>query len=377
MLFVKTDELKKGMRLARPIYNKDGVLLYERNSKLTIQGIISIKNFGLIGIFILEPAEPVPPMTQADIDFERFQTMYVFSIQDELDKILQTKRLYKMPTIAANIVKSYGHLDKKINFVQNLRSKEDYLYKHSLNVAILCAMITHKMNMRLDEQADTVQAAIVHDIGKLTVPKNIKGKDILTQEEQEAVRMAQIQGHNLIDIVFSSSPNVKRICAQAQRALESLESGEDISSMKTVKGAKVLAVAETFDTMTAMQVEKAPDSEVAAIKHLLENPQVYDSDVVRALIRSINILAPGVSVELNTGEKALVLNANEQNVLEAMILMFGDNSIVDLSDREMFGDLEIKDIMKTMDNRYVMDIDLLKRQGFKVEEPEYVAVKEE
>lgn len=377
MLFVKTDELKKGMRLARPIYNKDGVLLYERNSKLTIQGIVSIKNFGLIGIFILEPAEPVPPMTQADIDFERFQTMYVFSIQEELDKILQTKRLYKMPTIAANIVKSYGHIDKKINFVQNLRSKEDYLYKHSLNVAILCAMITHRMNMRLDEQADTVQAAIVHDIGKLTVPKNIKGKDTLTQEEQEAVRMAQIQGHNLIDIVFSSSPNVKRICAQALRALESLESGEDISSMKTVKGAKVLAVAETFDTMTAMQVEKAPDSEVAAIKHLLENPQVYDSDVVRALIRSINILAPGVSVELNTGEKALVLNANEQNVLEPMILMFGDNSIVDLSDREMFGDLEIKDIMKTMDNRYVMDIDLLKRQGFKVEEPEYVAVREE
>ncbi len=376
MLFVKRDDLKTGMRLARPIYNKNGVLLYERNSKLTTQGIVSIRNFGLIGIFVLEPAEPVPPMTQADIDFERFQTMYVFSIQEELDKILQTGRFYKMPAIAANIVKSYGHIDKKINFVQNLRSKEDYLYKHSLNVAILCAMVTHKMNMRLDEQADTVQAAIVHDIGKLMVPKNIKEKDILTEEEQEAVRMSQIQGHNLIDMVFSSSPNVKRICSQAQRALESLENDEDISSMKTVRGAKVLAVAETYDTMTAMQVEKEPESEVAAIKHLLENPQVYDSDVVRALIRSINILAPGVSVELNTGEKALVLNANEQNILEPMILMFGDNSIVDLSDREMFGDLEIKDIMKTMDNRYVMDIDLLKRQGFKVEEPEYVAVQD-
>ena len=54
--------------------------------------------------------------------------------------------------------------------------------------------------------------------------------------------------------------------------------------------------------------------------------------------------------------------------------MFGDNSIVDLSDREIFGDLEIKDIMKTMDNRHVMDINLLKQQGIKVEEPEYVAV---
>lgn len=374
MLFVKRDELKTGMRLARPIYNKNGVLLYERNSKLTAQGIVSIRNFGLIGIFVLEPAEPVPPMTKEDVEFERFQTMYVFSIQEEMEKILQTRRLYKMPTIAANIVKSYGHLDKKINFIQNLRSKEDYIYKHSLNVAILCAMMTHRLNLRLDEQADTVQAAIIHDIGKLTAPKDIRDKEVLTVEEQAVVFQAQIQGHTLIDSVFSSSPNVKRICSQAVRLLGSLESEEDISSMKIVNGAKVLAVAETFDTMTAMQVEKAPESEVAALKHLLDHPDVYDSDVVKALLRSINILAPGVSVELNTGEKALVLSSNEQNILEPMLLMFGDNSIVDLSDRETFGDLEIKDIMKTMDNRHVMDIDLLKKQGIKVDEPEYVPV---
>lgn len=372
MLFVTRDELKKGMRLARPIYNKDGVLLYERNSKLTAQGIESIKNFGLIGIFVLEPAEPVPPMTQADIDFERFQTMNVFSIQEEMEKILESKRLYKMPTIAANIIKNYGHLDKKINFIQNLRSKEDYVYKHSLNVAILCAMITHVLNLRVDEQLESVQAALIHDIGRLTVPKNIMDKDDLTEEEQEYVRSAEIEGYNLVDIVYASSPNIKRICSQAQKTLDSLGKDEEFSLAKTVNGAKVLAVAGAFDTMTAMQVGKPPESEVAALKHLLDNPQVYDSRIVSGLIRSINILSPGVSVELNTGQKALVLASNEQNILEPMILMFGDNSIVDLSNRDMYGDLEIKDIMKTMDNRHVMDTDLLKKQGIKVEEPEYV-----
>ncbi len=374
MLFVKQTDLKTGMRLARPIYNKDGVLLYERDSKLTAQGIESIKNFGLIGIFVLEPAEPVPPMTQADLDFERFQTMFVFSIQEEMEKVLQTKRLAKMQTIAANIIKNYGHLDKKINFVQNLRSKEDYIYKHSLNVAILCAMITHVLNMRVDEQLEAVQAAIIHDIGKMTVPKSIAEKDVLSPEEQEAVRSAQIQGFDLIDLVYSSSPNIKRICSQAQRALESLETGADISAMKMVNGARVLAVADAFDVMTAMQAGRAPESEVAALKHLLANPQVFDEKIVEGLIRAVNILYPGVSVELNTGEKALVITANEQNILEPMILMFGDNSIVDLSNRSMYGDLEIKDIMKTMDNRHVMDIDMLKRQGIQVDEPEYVAV---
>ena len=75
MLFVKNDDLKVGMRLAKPIYNKKGVLLYDRNSKLTQQGIDSFQNFGLIGLFNLEPAEPIPPMSEEDMEFERFQTM--------------------------------------------------------------------------------------------------------------------------------------------------------------------------------------------------------------------------------------------------------------------------------------------------------------
>ncbi len=374
MLFVKREDLKVGMRLARPIYNNKGVLLYERNSKLTQQGIESIKNFGLIGIFVLEPAEPVPPMTKEDIEFERFQTMCVFSIQEELDKIIQAKRISKMQMIASNIIKNYGHLEKKINFVQNLRSKEDYIYKHSLNVAILCAMMTHVLNMKVDEQLETVQSAIIHDIGKMLLPKSVMEKDEWADAEQEQVRASEIAGYDLIDIVFSSAPNIKRICTQTQKALASFETGEDISAMKMVNGAKVLAVAERFDTMTAMKLGKEPASEVAALKHFLENPQVYNSGVVNALIKSINILSPGVSVELNTGEKALVITENEQNILQPMILMFRDNSIVDLSNEKMYGDLEIKDIMKTMDNRYVMNVDLLKKSGIQVETPEYVEV---
>ena len=64
MIFVKSEDLKYGMRLAKPIYNKTGVLLYERNTRLTLQGIESVKNFGLLGLYILEPAEPVPPMSE-------------------------------------------------------------------------------------------------------------------------------------------------------------------------------------------------------------------------------------------------------------------------------------------------------------------------
>ena len=371
MRFVKSEDLKTGMRLARPIYNKNGVLLYERNSKLSGQGIVSIRNFGLLGIFILEPAEPVPPMTRADVEFERFQTMCVFSIREELDSIAKTGRAQKTRQIASEIIRNYGHLDAKINFLQNLRSKEDYTYKHSLNVAILCAMITNVMNMMVEEQRETVQAALVHDIGKIMrFEEEIAAGGPLADLTTEA---KEIAGHAFLEEAFSSKPNIKRICSQAQKLLSSIKTGEDTSSIRLVNGARVLAVAETYDRMTAMKFNEEPASEVEALKYLLNHPKVFHEKVVDALIKSVNILVPGVSVELNTGEKALVLAANEKDILRPRTLMFRDNSVRDLADPDM-EELEIKDIMRTLDNRHVMDMDLLKKSGIQVEEEEYVEI---
>ena len=118
-------------------------------------------------------------------------------------------------------------------------------------------------------------------------------------------------------------------------------------------------MANVYDEKTAMNLSGESESEVKAIKEFIDHPDVYDKDVVNALIGSINILFPGVSVELNTGEKALVLAENTFNILQPMVLCFRDNSILDLSLKEN-ADIYVMDIMKTLDNRYIMDTDTLK-----------------
>ena len=336
MQFKKTEELKTGMRLARPIYNKDGVLLYERDSKLTPQSIASIKNFGLIGIYILEPAEPVPPMTDEDIEFERFQTVNVFAIMDELERIINTGKSGKLQIIVSNIIKSYGHLEKKINFIQNSRSHEDYKYKHALNVAILCAMISNQLNLKVEERLDLVAAALLHEVNN----------------------------YDLIDKIFSANPNIRRFGQQADKISEGAENGKIDASIKLKEGSKILAVAQIYDNMTAMSLDKTPDSEVAAVRYLLEKKEFYSKEVVEALMNSINILSPGVCVELNTGEKALVLTENTNDIFRPVVLEFSDNTIIDLGNKLVYEDVEISDIMKTMDNRHVIDTEMLKKYGF-------------
>lgn len=67
--------------------------------------------------------------------------MAVFSIREDLDLIDSGKKDKGLDWLCSLIIKNYGDLNHKINFVQNLRSSEDYIYKHVLNVAILSAII--------------------------------------------------------------------------------------------------------------------------------------------------------------------------------------------------------------------------------------------
>ncbi|MBP5197877.1 MAG: HD domain-containing protein [Lachnospiraceae bacterium] len=361
MQFVKAEDLKMGMRLARPIYSKKGVLLFDRNSKLTTNAIESVKNFGLLGIYILEPAEPLPPMTEEDFEFERFQTMVIFSIQEAVSKILSNQKQNKIQVINSMILKNYGHNEGKINFYQNLRSTEDYVYRHSLNVAILCALITHKMNIKREDQTQIIDAAIMHDIGKIKLESDIVYRDDLSEEEAARLYTAQMQGSNIIEDTFLDGLAIKRICQQAAKQ----EHDGGALDARTVLGAKVLLVANKYDELTAMSLGGDRKSEVLAIKTLLAHPETYDKEVVNALINSINILTPGVSIELSTGEKALVLAENRGDMLRPMVLCFSDNSILDLSLR-VNHDIEVMDIMKTLDNRYIMDVDSLRTAGYKI-----------
>lgn len=355
MRFVKAEELKAGMRLARPIYNKNGVLLYERDTKLSMQGIYSIRNFGLIGIYILEPAEPLPPMSQDDIEFERFQTMSIFTLKDALKAIATGKKAMSLGKLARDIVRSYGNLNRKINFMQNLRSPEDDVYKHSLNVAILAALMANRLQFSSIDKENVVTVALVHDIGKLLLSgENQKGKESYVQDNKELLKKSHILGCNLINADYNMEPQVKSIIGQAIRKIDNMEGNKKVNN----KSADIIQVAYTYDILTSMKVNEEPKSELEAVRYLQKEEDEFSPMAVRALIDSINILSVGVCVELTNGHKGLVLSENRINILRPMILSFRDNQLYDLHYDRVYKEMQVKDIMKTMDNRFVIDREL-------------------
>lgn len=357
MIYVSTEDLKVGMRLAKPIYNKNGILLYGRNDKITKQGITSVKNFGLIGLYILEPAEPVPPMSGEEIEFERFQTMAVFSLRDDLDDIMQGQSPSNLMRQTDEIVRRFGDLHHKIVFNQNLRSSEDYVYKHALNVAILTALISNRMKFGIVEQAEIVTAALLHDLGKLSLPLTLRGKmENLSEEENATIARAVIGGVDRISDSFRLPIGVKSILMQLCQMLYL----PDKAPNKLHPAVEILMVANAYDEYTSMQLGLSPHSEVEAVRMLQSDPEVYNPEIVNHLVNSVKILYPGVCVELTNREKGLVLTENNRDILRPIVLGFGQNEIYNLDIDDIYEKVQIKDIMKTMDNRIKVDPETLK-----------------
>ncbi|MCR5345416.1 MAG: HD domain-containing protein [Lachnospiraceae bacterium] len=365
MIFVKAEDLKPGMRVAKPIYNKMGVLLYDRENPLTEQGVISVRNFGLIGLYILEPAEPAPPITEEEIEFEKFQTIYMFRIKDIMDSVLGGKKPEGINLLIDTIIKRYGSLDHRFAFNQNLRTPEDYHYKHSLNVAILCAMITSKLNLNMEARRGVVAAALLHDVGMLSVPKILmeKSESEFTEQDLKTLSNCLQTGYQLLgpESNLFDLPNIcLKVLSQTSRFYYSPKFPQD-QTIKWTVNSRILQVANAFDNLTAMNLKHEPVSEIAAFRYLAEYPEYYDDKVVQALTECIRIVPKGCCVELSNGEKALVVSANESNFMSPIVLQFSDNKLLDLSNPIIASTHQIVDVMRTMDNRIEVDEDTVKQ----------------
>ena len=362
---MKTDDLKPGMRLAKPIYNKDGVLLYERNSALTSPGISSVKNFGLIGIYILEPAEPLPPFSREDQIFEQLQTVYMFKLRECVELIQKRKKLEPLHTFVNDIVKHYGRLDHRVNFNQNLRSGEDFMYKHSISMAILVTMMTAYLKYPAPKQLAMVTAALFYDIGYIYVPKPImeKGSDELSAADRDLVQQSLERGLTSLAPYRNDYEYFPLALALMQNYVYADHPDKfALSNDKDIMGMiNLLRVADQFDQMTAMNVGHEPVSEIAAMRSLKKDPKRYPTLYVSALAQCIHIVPHAANVDLSTGDTGIVLVENNIDFMRPIVLRLSNNTIYDLSQDDVYKEIQILDIMKTMDNRIAVDDETIKQ----------------
>lgn len=363
MMFYKPEELRAGMRLAKQIYNKQGVLLYERGLVLTDQIINSVRKFGLLGVMVLEPAEPLPPITAEEQEFEQLQTAYMFRLRDSLIAISKGKQPEDLPALVADLIRKFGSLDHSVTFSQTIRSSEDYNYKHAVCTAILCAMMGHRLNLPASSMNDLVTAALLADFGYLYVPREIMAKheDELTNVDLVSIDQYRTKALHLFNQErnpFDLSDSVFTTLNEFLKV--SRKEDPKIVTASFHLNTKILMVADKYDRMTAMSLNYQPVTSVQALRHLQKQTMLYEPSIVGALSAAISILPVGQCVELSSNRRGMIVSATPGDQFHPQVLDLSTNAIYDLSSPKLRDVIEVKDLLTTMDQRYKFDEESIK-----------------
>lgn len=239
------------------------------------------------------------------------------------------------------------------------------MYKHSISMAILVTMMTAYLKYPAPKQLAMVTAALLYDIGYIYVPKPImeKGSDELSAADRDLVQQSLERGLTSLAPYRNDYEYFPLALALMQNYVYADHPDKfALSNDKDIMGMiNLLRVADQFDQMTAMNVGHEPVSEIAAMRSLKKDPKRYPTLYVSALAQCIHIVPHAANVDLSTGDTGIVLVENNIDFMRPIVLRLSNNTIYDLSQDDVYKEIQILDIMKTMDNRIAVDDETIKQ----------------
>lgn len=171
--------------------------------------------------------------------------------------------------------------------VSTIEAKDSYTRGHTERVAHYARLIAEEMGMDKDQRDTVIFGAVLHDIGKLGVYENILNKPgELTENEWLVVRSHPEVGANII----KNMKFLESACDLVRHHHERLDGkgypdglkGDEISI-----GARIVAVADSFDAMTSNRPYREAYDFDEAISQLRRQGEKFDLDVVENLVKVI------------------------------------------------------------------------------------------
>lgn len=174
------------------------------------------------------------------------------------------------------------------SLIQAVETKDHYTRGHSERVATACVMIGKRLGMRQDRLEMLRYAGMLHDVGKLGVPTRLLQKTgPLDADEFAAITVHPIRGCDMVAAIEFLAEAAQGIRHHHER-LDGLGYPDGLAGEAIPEFARIIAVADAFDSMTSTRSYRAARSVDAAIAELRRwSGTQFDPVMVEALVEAI------------------------------------------------------------------------------------------
>jgi hypothetical protein len=166
--------------------------------------------------------------------------------------------------------------------VAGIETRDPYLHGHSRRVARHAWMIARRMGLPSTEVARVRTAAAIHDVGKIHTPTAILHKaGPLDDAEYEVIKRHPGEGARMADVLSDSQ--LTSMVRHHHERLDGTGYPDALSGAEIPLGARIIAVADTFDAITSGRPYRRASPHKKAIDILKEEAGTrLDPAVVRA-----------------------------------------------------------------------------------------------
>ncbi|MDQ7092360.1 HD-GYP domain-containing protein [Desulfosporosinus sp. PR] len=236
----------------------------------------------------------------------------IWNIYHEV-RLVTTEQISQTVTIVEQIINEirdkYVCIDFDTPRIDMLRLKEyDYsTFVHAVNVAILSALIARKLGYKGRRLRYLTMGALLHDIGKIKVPREILNKPgPLNEDEMNIVKRHPLEGEAMLREA-AVAPCILSSVRQHHERWDGRGYPDGLKGLNICQGAQIIAVADVYDALTADRPYRKALPPYHALEMILSADQDFNPQVVEAFRKSLNLYPRNTVVTLNTGEVGLVV----------------------------------------------------------------------
>jgi HD-GYP domain-containing protein (c-di-GMP phosphodiesterase class II) len=236
------------------------------------------------------------------------ETFNRFAEANRLDLAAITERLKEL----IDLLKSSR--DTILRLPEFVYISDNYLYQHCLNCAILSLAIGDSLRLPPHRLIELGIGALLHDIGMLKIPDALYlNPHQLGPKEWQMIKAHPMLSYRILK-GFSVSDTIALTAYEHHERLDGTGYPRALAGEKITLYSRILAVADSYESMTTKRPFRANREGHAALLELLKGRGVfYDEAAVRALIYCLSVYPLGTTVLLSNGAMGRVIRINPQS----------------------------------------------------------------
>lgn len=327
MRYVPLNLLQTGMICGKKIIGRSGQLLLNQGTVLQRSYINRVRDLGLPGIYIQDELSDdivVEDIVPAELRSHSVQVIKNLFTGITLHGPGAGDGFRQIGSLVDDMLNAImEHQDIHLNML-NLKIFDDYTYFHCVNVGVMSMLLGTHLGLKRDELKRLGVSAILHDIGKVFVPKEILNKPgRLTEDEYNIIKTHSGEGYKYLCGRVELQPDVLKGVIDHHEKMNGTgyPSGKKEESIS--KFGKILSVVDVFDALTSDRPYRKALPSAEAIEYLAGGSgSDFDAEIVRVFLRCVVPYPPGITVQLSNQCRGIIVKNYAQACLRPVVRVF-------------------------------------------------------